>query len=124
MALTDSEKSLIRRYLGYPEVTPVTIIQSGTARFAQTAFVLEQNMLNLTPSGEMQVRAILAQLATSRTEIDASLGRLKAAKVGSITLNAAEMKQRKTHDRWLVCQLAAVLSVKPLDDDTPAVRIR
>lgn len=124
MALTDTEKSNIRRYLGYPELEAATVYQQGMPRTIETSFVLEQNMLNLTTTGITQVRGILAQIATSRTEIDASLGRLKASELKGIVLNPKELDQRKKHDRWLIGQLAAVLAVKLLDDCSAKVRIR
>jgi hypothetical protein len=124
MALTDDEKGKVREYLGYPQLEAATFYQLGTPRQARPAFVLEQNMLNLLPAGEVQVRALLAKLANSRSEIEASLGRLKASKLGPIELNGREMDQRKQHDTWLVRQLAAVLNVEPRTPQTVKVRIR
>lgn len=105
MALTDAQREAVYEYLGYPTVTYL-------GNPSQTlATILD----NLTANTESRVSALLVKIATSRTDIDAATGRLKAAEVGDIKLNGQELPQRWKADYQLCRQLSILLGV-PIQD--------
>lgn len=116
MAFTDTEKTLIREYLGWG------------ARFGQTDSALEGAMsaVEAQPSDETRARAHLTELARIDTAIAASENRLKASVVGSITLNARELSQLRSRGKERVGRLARLFGVEVRGDafnaDTPNTR--
>lgn len=106
MALTATQKSQLRIFLGYP------------ARFHQTQPELEQAILALegVPDDEAQVATLLAKLTTAVTGIDARLedayDRLQAKKVGSIELNDGEIGALRSEGRRVIRRIASLMGVK------------
>lgn len=102
MGLSDAQRAQVRLYLGWP------------ARFLQTDSALELAMraLDTTPESEALVTSLLASLADIDTKLEAAHARLKAAKVGSIELNGAELVQLRGEGRRFAGRLAALLGVE------------
>jgi len=102
MALSDAQRADVRLYLGWP------------ARFLQTDSALELAMraLETTPESEALVTSLLASLADVDVKLEAAHARLKAAKVGSIELNGAELVQLRGEGRRFAGRLAALLGVE------------
>lgn len=105
MALTDAQRESVYEYLGYPTVTYL----------GNPSQTLRTILDNLTANTESRVTALLTKIGTSRSDIDAAAGRLKAAKVGDIELNDQEIPQRWTADYQLCRQLSILLGV-PIND--------
>src|SRR5690348_1535757 len=95
MALTDAEKTSIKRHLGYHAV--------AQSRFplVEGFSALSDILADLPAATEAEVRAILTRLANLETAMDDGRERLAAAKVGAITLNGAELvKLTAERSRW------------------------
>lgn len=103
MAFTAAQRSTIREYLGY------------SARFLQTDDALERAMDAVggggAPEDEAKVLTFLTEAARVDAAILAAESRLKAAKVGSIELNGAEIEQLRDRGRQNVGRLARVFGV-------------
>jgi hypothetical protein len=104
MALTPTETNAIKRYLGYDLVTP-------DAWRGDAAAGLDRNIERLNAAGETTVRAVLTELAAVDTSITAARGRLKAAQVGKITLNAGEVPALLAERSRLSGELGRLLGV-------------
>ncbi len=101
MALDDSQKAQIRRWLGYPDVN--RLHHPG----------LEGAMDAISPEGEVVVEDILAQLLDVDVGRTGARSRLKALEVEEIKLNPGnEGLEYRKDGRSLVCQLAATLDVQ------------
>lgn len=104
--MTEGQKAQIRKYLGYPE------------RFHQTRPELEMALsaLETRPEGEAEVLAELAKAVDMDTRITSALARIKAAVVGSITLNPHEIPMLRSEGRRAVGRMASILGVPVLRD--------
>jgi len=117
MALTATQKSQLRVYLGYP------------ARFHQIQPELEQafSALEGVPDDEALVVVLLGKLATAVTGVDARLedahDRLQASTVGSITLNPGEIGALRSEGRRIVGRIASLMGVTVQADAFSGFRI-
>lgn len=109
MAFTATQKAAIRYYAGWAGAGfqfdtrlegAMSAIESVPAHEAQIT-----NALNGSPPG------LLALLQDIDARITAALGRLKAAKVGSIELNPAEMYELRRIGRQYATRLCSILGV-------------
>lgn len=112
MALTEAQKEQVYEFLGYPTVTT----------FGTPSQTLATILASLTANTETRVAALLTLIATSRTDIAAARGRLKAAEVGDIKLNGNELRDRWREDYRLCRQLSILLGV-PLEDHPAPGRV-
>ncbi len=99
MALDNSQKAKIRRYLGYPDVSQL--------RYDR----LEDAMSGLSAEGEVEVEAILASLAaldTQRTTNLTYLNLKRAEEVEFYEGGSALLMQERTR---LIDELAGILGV-------------
>lgn len=99
MALTETQKSQLRKYLGYPE------------RFHQTRpeFELALVALQGTATGEAQVLAELARLVIIDSRLDDAPDRLRASTVGTITLNPMEIGALRSEGKRIVRRIANIM---------------
>lgn len=107
MALTDTQRAQVRKYLGWP------------ARWWQTSSQLEQamNALDQTAAELTEVTTMLTALADIDTRITAAYSRLKAMKVGSIELPGhGELLALRSEGRRYSNRLASKLGVPILSD--------
>ena len=108
MAFTATERTTIRMYLGW------------SARFLQFDDALERAMdavgANPDTSTQTQIQGFLTEAARIDTAITAAEARLKAAKVGSIELNAAEIEQLRGRGRQNVARIARAFGVEVRGD--------
>ena len=114
MALTATQKANVRLYLGW------------SARFHQFDSRLEQAMsaLDTEPEHEAQFTALLtaeppgflAALGDIDTKLRGSDSRLKASKVGTITLNAKEQNQLRRQGRQYITRMASILGAEIRED--------
>lgn len=81
MALTDTEKQKVLKYLGYPG----KVIVEGSTHYHNT---VAARLTNLTSDIETNVRACLTALDALETKYTASTGRMLVKKVGDIELNS------------------------------------
>jgi hypothetical protein len=105
MALTDAQKAKVRRYLGFPDIN-----RQGHAN-------LEGAMTALSAEGEVEVEAVLANLATIETTLEGSWGRQKVVRAEEVTLAGAdEIRSLRAEARRFVSTIAAILDVQPRRD--------
>lgn len=102
MALTDSQKASIRRYLGYPDIN------------RELHRALEGAMDALSTEGEAQVGSLLTSIADLETLLASSWNRQKVIKAEEVTLTGfGEVQALRSEARRLCLDLAATLDVKP-----------
>lgn len=102
MALTDTQRTSIRTYLGW------------SSRFRDADDRLEDAMdsISLWPTDETKIIALLTACAGIDTRIADAYNRIQAAAVGSINLNQGEIMQLRGEGRRMVKQMAALLAVE------------
>lgn len=96
MALTDAQKTSIRRHLGLNAASPALY------PWVPTFYTVTQILDTLPAATETEVGAILDRLAALEGSLDAASNqRLKAQKLGTITLRADETDKLWTEiKRW------------------------
>jgi len=107
VALSDTQRAQVRRYLGW------------SARYFQVDGQLEHAMTAVSdlPEDSALVGTLLTQLATLEAEMVAARKRLKAMAIGSIQLGGPmEMGQLRREGRRLTQQLATILGVDKRSD--------
>ena len=103
MALTDTEKSQIRRWLGYPDINRLHHQN------------LEDAMDAVSSDGEVIIREILAELIVINTQIAADRTKSQVTRVEDVWFSGSEGLESLREDaRRLVCDLAALLDVQVL----------
>jgi hypothetical protein len=108
MALTDEEKSKIRKHLGYPEVDVASGIGLGMPLLYQALFPVDGALRRLKPIAEPQVRDILAKCDAAEQAIAEAETRLAASAVGDIRLRDNEIQARKAQYRYWCRRLSEV----------------
>lgn len=100
MALTDTQKASIRRYLGYPD-------------WRQGAYsLLEGRMSVLSDEGEIEVEGLLTDIGTIETRIKAIYSLQHVTRAEEVELRGPEgVASLRMEGRRLVEQLAAMLGV-------------
>lgn len=102
MALTDSEKAQVRRWLGYPDIN----------RLNQPE--LESAMDALSPEGEAVAREILVELDKLNEEIGSARSATRVTRVEDVWFSGGEGLETMRQDaRRLVRDLANLLGVDP-----------
>jgi hypothetical protein len=106
MALTDAQKAKVRFYLGYQD------------QFRDMNTTLESQLdAGLSADAETLVTATITQLESVDTKLVAAHTRLKAIKVGSITLSGdGEIMALRSEGRRFVGRLASLYGVQPISD--------
>ena len=101
MALTETQKSKIRDYMGW------------SSRFRDSDDRLDDALqaIALWPDDEARIVALLTECASIDTRLADALNRIQAAAVGSITLNQGEISQLRSEGRRAVKRIAALLAV-------------
>lgn len=95
MPFTDQEKVQLRRHLG------LSTVAESNYPWVDTFWAVDKVLTTLSTAAEAEARSILAKLTTIETALDTAISRLKASKVGSITLNATETRDLRTERaRW------------------------
>ena len=91
MALTDEEKTKVRRYLGYLNVTAAGSIALGVPSASQPLFIVESSMNRVLPEGESILREYLTELDCIEAQIKESRRkRQSVAQVGDVKMRGAE----------------------------------
>ncbi len=108
MALTATQKQKARDYLGIPSITSLF-------RVGNQGPDLSERLDALSAESELRVVELLDAIDTSRTDITAARGRLKAEQVGDIKLNQRELKDRWREDYLLCRQLAVIVGMEVYD---------
>ena len=106
MAFTATQRGQIRQYLGW------------SARYLQTDDALERamNAVDGDAVTETQVVGHLTEAARVDAAIQAAESRLKASKVGTIELNAAEIDQLRDRGRQNIARMARAFGVEVRGD--------
>lgn len=105
MALTESEKTEIRLYLGWP------------MRHHDTDSALEQGLRAIDGIAEVLALiqgadGLLAKLNDVDSRLEAALNRLKADKASDVTLNRREQSQIRQHGHMLCLRLGQLVGVE------------
>ena len=107
MALTSAQKANIVFYLGWPSKALV----SGSTHYNTT---IVTRLTDLDSDTETIVTALLTDIATARTKMAASQGRMLVKKVGDIELNTDENTLLVRDYRRLVNDLSVLLDIPVL----------
>lgn len=99
MALTDTQRAKVRRYLGYPDV--------GT----ELAHSLEGAMDNLTEAGEVEVEDILAKIATIDAQVDGNVAYAHLKRAEDVEFYAGGFGALSGRRNQLIDELANILGV-------------
>lgn len=99
---TAQQKSRIKYFLKYPDWQGLSNgIQLGIPAGSQAMFMVEQSFDRLTVAGEQGVLEVLDELEQIECQIKAARKRLKAKKLGEMTLNESEISALKTElEEW------------------------
>lgn len=102
MAFTDQQKARIKHHLGYPDWSSLSqSIQLGFPAASQPLFLVEDAFQRITPSGEESVRCDLCNCEETESQMASARGRMRASKLGELTLNATETPQlRQELEYW------------------------
>src|SRR5690554_2708354 len=84
MPLTEAERTSVYKHLKYTVLTTPTTLSLGSPQVTQAKFVLDQNLLNITPAGEASIRETLAKLDCFERKIDEIIEGVDVAGMGTI----------------------------------------
>lgn len=104
MALDTTQKQAVVFYLGYPGTT---LVVGATAYNGMVA----QRLTGLNEDIEDQVAALLTSIASTRTKLEASQGRMLVKKVGDIELNSDERMLLGRELKRLSMNLSTLLDI-------------
>ena len=91
MALNEEEKTAIRYYLGYPQVSTAAALSLGNPDKTQLNFIVEYNMQHILPRAEKWIRRILQELQCIEDQLSTFRVQLPVrGVVGSVQLRAGE----------------------------------
>lgn len=94
MAFTEQEKGRIRHFLGYPSWSNMAAsIQLGFPAGSQALYILEQAFNRLLPDGETAARKDLCNCEEIEAQLADARKRMKADKLGDMTINKTETGQ-------------------------------
>lgn len=114
MAFSAEEKARIKHMLSYPDwVSMAQSIQLGFPAASQPAFLVDDAFGRMTPQAEGSIRADLCECEDIEVQLRSARGRLKASKVGDITLNPMELTQLKQELNYWITRLGDDLGVVP-----------
>jgi len=91
--LTDSEKSRVRRHLGYPEVTSGSAYAMGMVIPLQPLFLVDRAMDLLTDEGLTRVRTLLVTLDGLEQKMLKAACYVVVNRIGEIEMRPANGKQ-------------------------------
>jgi hypothetical protein len=100
--LNEEEKTAIRYYLGYPQVSTAAALSLGNPDKTQLNFILEFNMQHILPRAEKWIRRCLQELQCIEDQLSTFRGQLPIrGVVGSVQLRAGdaleELEQQYRH---------------------------
>lgn len=91
MALNEDEKTAIRYYLGYPQVSAAALLSLGNPDKSQLNFIVEFNMENVLLRVERWIRRILQELQCIEDQMSTFRGSLEIrGVVGSVQLRSGD----------------------------------
>lgn len=88
MPLSETEKVMVRTYLGYPNLGTAPLLAMGVPAAGHLSFLIENAMNYLLPQAEPRVREVLAELRCIEKQLSDVKSRTKAEKTGDVTLRA------------------------------------
>lgn len=100
---SDVEKTRIRYFLGYPDwADAASAVVFGFPSRNQPSYILDDALNLLTPHGASTVRRALCQCEAVEAQMGAGVrDRIKASKLGEMTLNNEEFRHlQKQLDFW------------------------
>lgn len=105
MALTDAQKTQVRRYLGFPDI------------YRASHQDLEGAWGALSSDGETFVGSLLTQLAAVQTALQDAWSRQKVSKAEEVTLTAdGELRAMRMEGKRLALELGQVFGIAPKRD--------
>lgn len=112
MSFTEREQGRIRHFLGYPSWSSMAAsIQLGFPAGSQPLYILEQAFIRLLPDGEEAVRIDLCNCEEIEKQLADARKRMKATKLGEMTLNMGETGQLRQELQYWQRRLADDLGV-------------
>lgn len=91
MALNEEEKTAVRYYLGYPQVSTAALLSLGNPDKSQLNFIVEFNMQHILPRVEKWIRRILQELQCIEDQMSTFRGSLEIrGVVGSVQLRSGD----------------------------------
>lgn len=109
---TDEEKNDVMRFLGYPNWTSLSpSIQLGYPAASQPLFLVVDSIARMAVEARPAIRANLCQLRDIEAQLGSARGRMKATRLGEVTMNAAEARQLREEYVFWQKKLADLLGV-------------
>lgn len=91
MALNEDEKTAIRYYMGYPQVSTAALLSLGNPDKSQLNFIVEFNMQHVLPGVEKWIRRILQELQCIEDQMSTFRGSLELrGVVGSVQFRSGD----------------------------------
>jgi hypothetical protein len=103
------ERAKIRMHLGYPSVSPVQSIGLGFPAYSQPLWLVEKGMDLLLDEAVPLVRNRVQILDDIERQIDEARTRMRAERVGDITMRADETSALRSEYMHQARQLADIL---------------
>jgi len=114
MAFTEREKAGILHHLGYPGFSAMAAsVQLGFPSASQPLFLVYSSFDRILPESEQQVRRDLCECEAIENQLSDARKRLRASRIGEITLNGSELEQLRGELAFWQKRLADDLSVMP-----------
>ena len=111
MALNDEEKRRCRLYLDVPDVSRSGAVFVASLPDIDVAGQADRALREVSPAGEITVRALLGVMDTLWAELFSVRDRMQAEQVGSIRLRRDEWDARLAQWSFYQDRLATVLDV-------------
>lgn len=114
MAFSDSEKTRVLHFLGYPDWQSLaSSIQLGYPASTQPLFLVRDSFQRLSPEGEQAVRRDLCQCEAIEAQLADARSRMRVTKIGEIEVNARESQALRGELTFWTRRLADDLGVFP-----------
>jgi hypothetical protein len=113
--LSDEEKGAILRHLGYAITSSQPMIALGVPAFSQPSYLVQQAVQFIPSSKIGHIRILLSRLDDTERRIFDAQRRLKADKVGEVTINLGEADALQAEyvrwARWMADELGVPLNI-------------
>ena len=114
MALTDTQKQKILRYVGWPDI----FIRENRRFYSST---IDKRFQNLTPEAEADAIELLNRCLEIDAQLAKATSRLTVNSVGNIRLNREEISMLRSERRRIVNEIQTSLFLFPPEHYIPEV---
>lgn len=109
---SDTDKSSLRWFLGYPDITSGASSVAGVLMVSEVQNELEYVMNNVSAGTIARVQGAMLSLDAIEVQMVDALDRVRALKADVVTLNPDEHPKLQAQHRYWVSRICSVLAVK------------